>query len=367
MRPPRLPNRGAQSTNWDGEEGTLSAGCPPDPVNGPYAPHSVEPACPCNKPPPAPRVGLSDSVVVRQRLRAVGGSVPHTREPCTVVCVFTEIAHWARGAGLEICIIVSGALLLTRAVATVAARMSANTTAAETAADPATARTRDALIQAVRYAATFTVAVVAALLVLSKFSVPLGSLVPVATVIGMGIGFGAQRVVADLLAGFFLFTERQFGVGDTIKVSAVGSDDGIVGVVEEVTLRVTRIRRFDGDIVMFPNSELRQVSNMSRDWARLVVEVPLHRDDDLDTAAARIDEIGARLATDDTWGPLILEPPRVTGVEELSADTLHLRVAGRTLPERHWSVARELRRRIVAGVTPVSPGDVEIVSEGERA
>lgn len=254
-----------------------------------------------------------------------------------------DISHWLRGSGLEIAMLISAAVLVVRAVDVAARRASRRVVAGE---DAVAARTRDAIVQALRYAATFSVASVTAVLVLVRLSIPLGSLVPVATVIGMGIGFGAQRIVADLLAGFFLFAERQFGVGDTIKVSSVGSEDGIVGVVEEVSLRVTRLRRFDGDIVTVPNGELRQVSNMSRDWARLLVEVPISLVEDVDAVVARINDVGRELAGDPKWGPLILEVPEVTGVEDLTEDSLRLRVSGRTLPERHWSVARELRRRI---------------------
>lgn len=281
----------------------------------------------------------------------------------TVEGVFDDLTHWLRGSGLEIVIIVSAALLIVRAVDVAARRTSRRVVAAGGSGDEVASRTRDAIVQAVRYAVTFLVASVAVLLVLLRFSIPLGSLVPVATVIGMGIGFGAQRIVADLLSGFFLFAERQFGVGDTIKVSAVGSDDGIVGVVEEVSLRATRLRRFDGDIVMIPNGELRQVSNMSRDWARLLVEVPVPLDEDVDYVAARIDEVGRELAADETWGPMILEVPTVTGVDDLGADSLRLRVSGRTLPERHWSVARELRRRIA--LAAASSGTPAIADLGE--
>jgi small conductance mechanosensitive channel len=204
---------------------------------------------------------------------------------------------------------------------------------------------------------------VAVVLVITRLGIPLTSLVPVATVLGVAVGFGAQRIVADMLSGFFLVAERQFGVGDTVRVGPVGEDTGITGVVEEVTLRVTRLRRFDGDVVTIPNSELRQVSNMSRDWARLVINVPLTSEDDIDAIAARLDRIAADMAAEPRWSSEILEAPTVSGVEEFSAGSAQLRLIGRTLPARQWSVARELRLRIAAGLRDVSSSASGVVAE----
>lgn len=257
-----------------------------------------------------------------------------------------EFSHWFRGAGLEIVIVVSVTLWLLRVFDTgarvIEGRMRSRFE------DDITSRTRGALIQAGRYGLSFFTGTVAVILIVSRFSIPLGSLIPAATVAGTGLGFGAQRVVGDFLAGFFLVTERQFGVGDMIKVSAVGSEAGIVGVVEEVTLRVTRIRRLNGDVVIFPNSVLQQVSNMSRDWARVLIEVPVPIATNVDRASARIDRIGVELAEDEEWSSDILEAPQVSGVEQLEEGAVRLRVSGRTLPGKQWGVERELRRRIAS-------------------
>lgn len=258
----------------------------------------------------------------------------------------SELSYWLRSSGLQIVTIVSVSLLLLRMFDT-GARVIERRMRTRSGDDIAS-RTRGAEIQAVRYALSITTGTVSVLLILSRFSIPLGSLIPVATVAGTGLGFGAQRVVGDFLAGFFLVSERQFGVGDMIKVSAVGSDEGVVGVVEEVTLRVTRIRRLNGDIVIFPNSALQQVSNMSRDWARVLVEVPVPSHLDVDVVAANVDRVSREMYEDPDWRPKILEVPVVSGVERLleSGGQLSLRVIGRTLPGEQWSVERELRHRI---------------------
>lgn len=293
-------------------------------------------------------------------------AVNRREPPRTVHRVFDDFNRWVRGDGLEIVLIASAAVLLLRAVSALVRMSEARSEEQRRRGDPAllaSARTRDAIVQASRYGVAFMVVFVSLVLVLTRLGVPLTSLVPVATVLGVAVGFGAQRIVADMLSGFFLVAERQFGVGDTVRVGPVGEDTGITGVVEEVTLRVTRLRRFDGDVVTIPNSELRQVSNMSRDWARLVVNVPLTSDDDIDAIAARLDRIAADMAAEPRWKDEILEAPAVSGVEELSAGALQLRLIGRTLPARQWSVARELRRRIAAGLRDVPSSARGVVAE----
>eukprot|EP01041_Mallomonas_annulata_P035159 gene35159-58062_t len=146
----------------------------------------------------------------------------------------------------------------------------------------------------------------------------------------------------------------------------------VEGHVEEMTLRVTKLRTFDGDLVTIANGELRQSVNASRDWARVLIKVPLGRDVDLDEVAARLDEVGAAMAIEPQWAPVVLEAPKVSGLDDLGADSVHMRVVGRTLPAQQWKVARELRRRIALALramdvrlqpSPRSGADVGVVDE----
>jgi small conductance mechanosensitive channel len=144
----------------------------------------------------------------------------------------------------------------------------------------------------------------------------------------------------------FVLAERTYVVGDTITVANPGELGGVTGRVEEVTLRVTRLRTFDGDLVTLPNSELRQVANSSHGWSRIVVDVPVDDHLDLDAAASAINEVSRDLSAEERWSSRILEPPTVIGVERLEGDSTVLRVTGKVLPEHQWEVARELRARI---------------------
>jgi small conductance mechanosensitive channel len=263
-----------------------------------------------------------------------------------------DLSRWARGSGLEIVLLVLGAILVTRLLDWGATRVTARLQT--NPGDPvAVASERDkhvyALVQALERLAIALVWFVTTALVLLRMNVPLTTLVAPATVAGVALGFGAQRIVADLLSGFFIISERQYGVGDNIQVLPPGAApaNGVAGTVEEITLRVTKIRTMAGEVVVIPNGEVRQLINRSKDWSRVLVDVPVPTSEDIDAAAAALREVGKGLVREDRWAPLLLDEPRLLGVDTLELAQVQLRLAARTLPGRQWEVGRELRRRSV--------------------
>jgi small conductance mechanosensitive channel len=204
-----------------------------------------------------------------------------------------DISRWIRGNGLEILLLAIGAELLARFVHAVSswyrARVLQDTVDLTDHGGvlPEHSKRVRAVVQAAELAATSVVYFVATLLILQKTGLPLSSLVPPATIVGVALGFGAQQIVADVLAGFFILSERQFGVGDVVQLSQPGMTTGVRGTVEELTLRVTKLRTVQGEVVFVPNSALRQVTNLSREWSRVVVDVPISVTQDLDAARDR--------------------------------------------------------------------------------
>jgi small-conductance mechanosensitive channel len=274
-----------------------------------------------------------------------------------------DITRWLRGNGLEIVLYVVGAVLIGRLIHWLAGhyvgRLERRRAAAiESVADDL--RQMRTLTQAAEWATTGLVYFVAMLLVVARFQLPLTSLVAPATAIGAAIGFGSQRVVQDLLAGFFLFSERQYVYGDLVQISSVGATDGISGTVEELTLRTTKLRTVRGELVTIPNGQVQQVINKSRDWARVIVDMPIPIDEDLDVAMDVLRRELVQITTDPEWSDALLEPPVVAGVESLQAGLAQLRVSARTVPSKQTAVARELRRRIAlalrdAGIASAVP------------
>jgi small conductance mechanosensitive channel len=219
-----------------------------------------------------------------------------------------------------------------------------------------------AVSEAVEWVVVALTYFVAGILSLDRLGIPLTTLVAPATVVGIGLGFGAQQMVGDLLAGFFLFAERQFAFGDVIRLSVPGQTTGITGTVEELTLRVTKVRTAQGELVVVPNSALRQVTNLSKDWSRAVIDIPVSVTEDLERVTELLKHVVGDMAADPSWRDLLLGDPVVAGVETIDVGYVQLRLIARTLPGRQFEVAREIRLRAAtalrsAGIASPSIGD----------
>ncbi|GAA0927221.1 hypothetical protein Vau01_019910 [Virgisporangium aurantiacum] len=190
----------------------------------------------------------------------------------------------------------------------------------------------------------------AAILSVARLGIPVTGLVAPAAVVAVALGLGAQRIVQDILAGIFIIAERQYGFGDAVRIAALGSEEGVSGTVERVTLRITRLRNVNGEVVIVPNGQIVQVTNQSRDWARAVVDVPVPSTSDVVRIREILGRVSRDASDDETLGPLLLDPPSVLGVESIEVDTLHVRIVARTLPGKQFKVGRELRARIAVAL-----------------
>jgi small conductance mechanosensitive channel len=265
------------------------------------------------------------------------------------VAPLTDLTTWLRGRGLEIVLLVLGALLLARFVTWCGRRITERMDEASSGQDAVVrseeAKHRGAVAQVLTWISIAVIWSVAGVLVLERLGVPVSSLVASAAVLGAAIGFGAQQLVRDLLAGIFIVVERQYGYGDLVHISAAGFE-GATGTIEEVALRTTRLRTLTGDVVTVPNGVIVGVTNLSRDWARAVVDMPLPVDMDLVRANDLLRRVGEDAFGDELLRPLLLDAPTVMGVESFEVDQVNLRMVARTLPGKQFEVARELRARI---------------------
>jgi small conductance mechanosensitive channel len=183
---------------------------------------------------------------------------------------------------------------------------------------------------------------VAALLLLSEVGLDLGPLIAGASIVGVAVGFGAQSLVKDFFSGFFILVEDQYGIGDVITIVDT------TGTVEEINLRITRLRAADGTVWFVPNGEIRKVGNSAKEWAKAIVDVIIPNKADLAAATAAIGEEAAALAKDPAWVECVLEAPEVLGVESVAADTVTVRVSTKTEPSKKAALAREMRTRITS-------------------
>ncbi len=265
---------------------------------------------------------------------------------------FTELTDWLRSAGLEIVLIILASVLLGRFVAWIGERITTRIDQRSTDSDALVRseaeKHRHSLTQVLTWVAYVLIYTIAIFFVLERLGVPVTGLVAPATVLGVGLGFGAQRIVGDLLAGFFIITERQYGFGDVVAISVVGAPEPATGTVEDVTLRITRVRSADGEVMTVPNGQIVKVVNLSRDWARAVVDVPVPTSLDVNRVNEILREVGREAFRDPAMRPLLLDPPSVMGVESLDLEQVNVRMVARTLPGKQFEVGRDIRARVVA-------------------
>lgn len=270
------------------------------------------------------------------------------------IAPLTDVTQWARGSGLEIVLLLLGAVLLGRTVAWVGERITSRIDQQAQDADALVrseaSKHRHSLAQVLTYVALALIYTITGMLVLDRLGVPTSSLVAPAAVVGVALGFGAQRVVQDVLAGLFVITEKQYGYGDVVTLSLVGGIAPVTGTVQDVTLRVTRLRTLNGEVVITPNGQVAQVTNLSRDWARAVVDVPLPAGTDIAAMTACLSQVGRQAFDDPALHDLLLDTPSVMGVESLQVDQLSIRLVARTLPGKQFDVGRQLRARVAAAL-----------------
>ncbi|HNP57994.1 MAG TPA: mechanosensitive ion channel family protein [Gordonia sp. (in: high G+C Gram-positive bacteria)] len=284
-----------------------------------------------------------------------------------------HLGDWLYITALPASLWIIGGTLLAKFVDWVLERFETRVTAHSTTGDALVmaenAKYLRAMLQVVRWTLISLIALIVAVRVLTMLGVPVAGLVGPGALLGAALGFGAQRIVQDLMAGFFVVTEKQYGYGDLVCLvlpSAVQKE----GHVEDVSLRVTRLRTIDGELITVPNGQVIAAINQSKDWARAVVDVDFAAHVDLRVVNSKLADIGESFRKDKDYGPLLLDAPVPLGVIEMGADTYTIRIVARTLPGKQFEVSRDLRIFLIealrqagidvrSGYNPDTPEDEE--------
>jgi len=207
-------------------------------------------------------------------------------------------------------------------------------------------------------AASVTIFGIAAVIIIGDMGLNLAPLLASTAVLGVAIGFGAQNLVQDFLAGIFMLLEDQYGVGDVISV------DSTTGTVEGVSLRITRLRDVNGVVWHVRNGTIQKAGNESQGWARAVVDFPVPYHQDIPLVRQTMMQAANAMWQESVWQEVILEKPEVWGVQELSSEAVLMRVTARTVPLRQWEVQRELMERLKIALD--AAGD-DAMGGGEQA
>lgn len=207
--------------------------------------------------------------------------------------------------------------------------------------------------------ATWGIAITALVMILSELGVNVGALIAVSTILGAAIGFGAQSLVKDVLAGIFIVFEDQYGVGDWVEIGEVS------GEVERVGLRVTEVRDIHGTLWFVRNGEISEVGNASQDWAAALLDFPFAYDNDVDQVQSILTDVAKMMRESSPWKKDMTAEAEVWGMQYVSGEQFIIRVSVRTIPNRQWAVARELRKRAksafdAAGINLMSAAKINL-------
>jgi small conductance mechanosensitive channel len=263
-----------------------------------------------------------------------------------------HLGHWTLTKGLHIVLVVIFTIIATRVIRWIAGRISRRLSDADdggTTVRSEAAKHRQAVASVISSVAISLLYVMVTVDIANQIGLPIGSLVAPAAVLGAALGFGAQRIVQDLLSGFFVITEKQYGFGDLVEVTVNGGGEAR-GTVEDVTLRVTKLRTSDGEVFTVPNGQIVKSLNLSKDWARAVVDIPVPATADINRVNEVLRDVTTTALRVDDLPDLLLDEPQLMGVESIEKDTVKLRMVARTLPGKQFEVGRRLRSLVVAAL-----------------
>ncbi len=283
-----------------------------------------------------------------------------------------EIGEWIITRGLRIVMLLIAAVLAVRFVTWVAQHVTRQLDEGFAESDALVrseaTKHRQAVASVIQWVSIVVIAIWVIVEIGGVLQFSVGGLIAPATVLGAALGFGAQQLVKDLLSGFFIIVEKQYGFGDLVALTVSGVAAEARGTVENVTLRVTRLRSSDGEVFTIPNGQIVKTVNLSKDWARAVVDIPVSTSADLNRVNEVLHQECERALDDPLLGELLLDAPTLMGVERIEVDTVTLRMVARTLPGKQFEAGRQLRVLVIralarAGIVTAADATVGLVED----
>jgi small conductance mechanosensitive channel len=261
-------------------------------------------------------------------------------EPIRAGLKLRTLGSWAVASGLRVLFVLVLAGLLSRIVGISTSRFQQAMMDSHHPPSPEQqkrANTLGGLIQNVARAFIFAAA---AVMILDELQIDTQPLLAGAGIVGLGLGFGAQSLVKDVISGFFLIVDNLVRVGDTAEINGTG------GLVEAINLRTIVLRDFRGAVHVFPCGSVTTLTNLTKDYAYAVLDVTVSYKQDTDRVEDALREIGDAVRGDATFGAMVMEPIEILGIERFTDLGMVMRARIKTLPAQQWNVARELRRRV---------------------
>jgi small conductance mechanosensitive channel len=251
------------------------------------------------------------------------------------------VIPWLLTNGLKVIFIIIGSIILNKVITTFIEK------AVRIAVRPDGISSKDAeekrentLIQIFTTTSKIALLTITGLMVLQEFGVEIAPILAAAGIVGLAFGFGGQYLIRDVISGLFIILENQYRIGDVVNFDNAG------GTVEEISLRKTTLRDLDGTVHHIPHGEIKKVSNFSKDFSRINLNIGVGYGSDLEQVIEVINQVGTELATDPLWANYIILSPQFLRVNDFADSSIILKILGETLPSKQWEVTGELRKRL---------------------
>ncbi len=206
---------------------------------------------------------------------------------------------------------------------------------------PSEAKKRaETLVRLLRQGVIIVLWILGALIVLREIGVEIGPVLASVGVASLAIGFGAQNLVKDVIAGFFMILENQVRVGDVVQVNGTG------GLVEQINFRTIVLRDLHGIVHVFPNGSINTLANLTQEWSAFVFDIGVAYKEDVDRVIDIMKQVGAEMRADPDFGPLILADIEIFGLDNFADSAVVIKGRIKTLPIKQWDVGREYRKRL---------------------
>jgi len=248
---------------------------------------------------------------------------------------------WLLSHGVKIIIIVVAAYLLNIIISRIIIRTVRVTVVAdETMSEESEKKREDTLIHIFKGAFRIVLLVIAILMILQEGGLEIAPILAGAGIVGLAVGFGAQYLIRDIITGLFIIIENQYRIGDVINIDTTG------GLVENITLRMTTLRDLNGTVHHIPHGEIKRVSNLSKNFARVNLDIGISYNSNLEHVIEVINQTGIDLAKDPAYKDFIISPPKFLRVNDFADSAIMIKILGDTKPLKQWEITGELRKRL---------------------
>ena len=259
----------------------------------------------------------------------------------TIMNLVDLVSPWILSHGINIILIAVGTYFLYRFLSHAIEKIVRTAVVSDKyLSKEAEEKREDTLIRIFTWSGKILILFVAILTILQEIGIPIAPILAGAGIIGIAVGFGGQYLIKDIISGFFIILENQYRVGDVVNF------DGTGGLVEDISLRMTTLRDLDGTVHHIPHGEITKVANLSKDFARINLNIGIAYAANLDQVIKIVNEVGDKLSQDPKWKEFIIKSPQFLRVEDFADSSVVIKILGETQPLKQWEVTGELRKRI---------------------